>query len=80
MISPRRDARVIAARKAIALALPLLQEQRAVVVECHSDMRLGRNGQFYPVRGTLDERAVEHVAAFDAAIRACRHAKRTLAR
>ncbi|MBX3488887.1 hypothetical protein [Parvibaculum sp.] len=59
-----------AAREALGLALPLLQRERATLVECHSTLRGRRDGTIEPIPGTLDEDVVDEVAAYDAAIAA----------
>lgn len=61
---------------AAGAALPLLRSARDAIVEAHSRLAVGDDGEIGPVEGTLDEDVREYVARYAAAIIACEAALR----
>lgn len=58
--------------EALELALPILDDMRRVIVECHSKLQCSENGEIEPIPGTLTGLAAEEVAEYDKAIAAAR--------
>lgn len=59
------------AEAACALALPILAEDRAVMVLSNSQVWMDAEGEFRPLPGSLQHDAAPIVAEYDAAIAAC---------